>query len=61
MSELTVPQHDAPIDQASQGGASGEVPGLGPVVQHWIDGAATSGASTRTADVFDPATGQVAR
>ncbi|PWJ53243.1 Aldehyde dehydrogenase family protein, partial [Quadrisphaera granulorum] len=30
-------------------------------VQHWIDGVATSGASTRTADVFDPATGQVAR
>ncbi|MFE3458674.1 CoA-acylating methylmalonate-semialdehyde dehydrogenase [Nocardiopsis aegyptia] len=27
-------------------------------VQHWIDGAATSGASTRTAPVWDPATGQ---
>ncbi|TNM61974.1 CoA-acylating methylmalonate-semialdehyde dehydrogenase [Streptomyces sp. NP160] len=32
-----------------------------PVVEHWIDGAATRGASTRTADVFDPATGEVAR
>jgi malonate-semialdehyde dehydrogenase (acetylating)/methylmalonate-semialdehyde dehydrogenase len=27
-------------------------------VQHWIGGATTSGASTRTASVFDPATGQ---
>ncbi|WP_304453357.1 CoA-acylating methylmalonate-semialdehyde dehydrogenase [Nocardiopsis sp. YSL2] len=27
-------------------------------VQHWIDGAATSGASTRTAPVWDPATGR---
>nr|WP_257571086.1 CoA-acylating methylmalonate-semialdehyde dehydrogenase [Streptomyces sp. NP160] len=31
------------------------------MVEHWIDGAATRGASTRTADVFDPATGEVAR
>ncbi len=30
-------------------------------VTHWIDGAATSGSSTRTADVFDPATGEVSR
>ncbi|MDE3722102.1 CoA-acylating methylmalonate-semialdehyde dehydrogenase [Nocardiopsis sp. N85] len=27
-------------------------------IQHWIDGAATSGASTRTAPVWDPATGR---
>jgi malonate-semialdehyde dehydrogenase (acetylating)/methylmalonate-semialdehyde dehydrogenase len=27
-------------------------------VQHWIDGAATSGSSTRTAPVWDPATGR---
>src|SRR5690242_3727929 len=27
-------------------------------VQHWIGGSATVGASTRTAPVFDPATGQ---
>jgi malonate-semialdehyde dehydrogenase (acetylating)/methylmalonate-semialdehyde dehydrogenase len=27
-------------------------------VQHWIDGSGTSGASTRTAPVFDPATGR---
>jgi malonate-semialdehyde dehydrogenase (acetylating)/methylmalonate-semialdehyde dehydrogenase len=27
-------------------------------VQHWIDGSGTTGASTRTAPVFDPATGQ---
>ncbi|MGJ9421714.1 CoA-acylating methylmalonate-semialdehyde dehydrogenase [Aeromicrobium sp. CF3.5] len=26
--------------------------------QHWIDGAHTAGSGTRTADVFDPATGQ---
>ncbi|GBQ65706.1 aldehyde/methylmalonate-semialdehyde dehydrogenase [Ameyamaea chiangmaiensis NBRC 103196] len=30
-------------------------------VQHYIDGARTSGESARTADVFDPSTGQVAR
>ena len=34
---------------------------MSETVQHWIDGAATSGASTRTADVFDPATGEVSR
>ncbi|MDT0331524.1 CoA-acylating methylmalonate-semialdehyde dehydrogenase [Nocardiopsis lambiniae] len=27
-------------------------------IQHWIDGASTSGASTRTAPVWDPATGR---
>ncbi|WP_092862831.1 CoA-acylating methylmalonate-semialdehyde dehydrogenase [Quadrisphaera sp. DSM 44207] len=31
------------------------------VVQHWIGGAATPGGSARRADVFDPATGEVAR
>jgi malonate-semialdehyde dehydrogenase (acetylating)/methylmalonate-semialdehyde dehydrogenase len=31
------------------------------LVQHWIDGARTTGASTRTGDVFQPATGAVAR
>ncbi|MBF5083188.1 CoA-acylating methylmalonate-semialdehyde dehydrogenase [Quadrisphaera sp. INWT6] len=34
---------------------------MSETVQHWIDGAATSGSSTRTADVFDPATGEVSR
>jgi malonate-semialdehyde dehydrogenase (acetylating) / methylmalonate-semialdehyde dehydrogenase len=28
-------------------------------IEHWIGGATTTGASTRTADVWDPATGQV--
>ena len=27
-------------------------------IQHWIGGSTTTGASTRTAPVFDPATGQ---
>ena len=36
-------------------------PDAGEVVGHWIDGAATPGSSGRTADVFDPATGAVAR
>jgi malonate-semialdehyde dehydrogenase (acetylating)/methylmalonate-semialdehyde dehydrogenase len=31
------------------------------LVQHWIDGARTTGVSTRTSDVFNPATGAVAR
>ncbi|TCO65018.1 CoA-acylating methylmalonate-semialdehyde dehydrogenase [Actinocrispum wychmicini] len=31
------------------------------LVQHWIDGARTTGASVRTGDVFNPATGAVAR
>ncbi|MET0134862.1 MAG: aldehyde dehydrogenase family protein [Kibdelosporangium sp.] len=31
------------------------------LVQHWIDGTRTSGASVRTGDVFQPATGAVAR
>jgi malonate-semialdehyde dehydrogenase (acetylating)/methylmalonate-semialdehyde dehydrogenase len=31
------------------------------LVQHWIDGARTTGASTRTSDVFNPATGAVTR
>ncbi|AHI01897.1 CoA-acylating methylmalonate-semialdehyde dehydrogenase [Kutzneria albida] len=30
-------------------------------VAHWIDGARTTGSSTRTAPVFQPATGEVAR
>ena len=31
------------------------------VTPHWIDGARTTGASTRTGDVFRPSTGEVAR
>jgi malonate-semialdehyde dehydrogenase (acetylating)/methylmalonate-semialdehyde dehydrogenase len=31
------------------------------VVPHWIGGARTRGASTRTAPVYDPATGAVER
>ena len=34
---------------------------LAELVQHYIGGTLTSGASPRRADVFDPATGQVAR
>lgn len=30
-----------------------------PVIAHWIDGAATTGAGDRTAPVYDPATGAV--
>ena len=32
-----------------------------PVVGHWLAGAASAGTSGRTADVFDPATGQVTK
>ncbi len=32
-----------------------------PVVGHWMAGAASAGTSGRTADVFDPATGQVTK
>ncbi|WP_104083501.1 CoA-acylating methylmalonate-semialdehyde dehydrogenase [Cryobacterium sp. Y11] len=32
-----------------------------PTIQHYIDGAAAAGASTRTAPVFNPATGTVAK
>ena len=32
-----------------------------PVVGHWMAGAASAGSSGRTADVFDPATGQVTK
>ena len=49
----TLTPSDAPTRQ--------EGPGAPDVVQHWIGGAATRGSSTRTADVFDPATGEVAR
>ncbi|MFD8493533.1 CoA-acylating methylmalonate-semialdehyde dehydrogenase [Amycolatopsis sp. NPDC059657] len=31
------------------------------LVQHWIDGARTSGVSARRGDIFQPATGEVAR
>jgi malonate-semialdehyde dehydrogenase (acetylating)/methylmalonate-semialdehyde dehydrogenase len=31
------------------------------VIPHWIDGARTTGTSTRTGDVFRPSTGEVAR
>ncbi|MEO6201321.1 MAG: aldehyde dehydrogenase family protein, partial [Cryobacterium sp.] len=32
-----------------------------PVISHWIGGASADGNSTRTAPVFNPATGQVAK
>jgi malonate-semialdehyde dehydrogenase (acetylating)/methylmalonate-semialdehyde dehydrogenase len=32
-----------------------------PVVAHWVDGRLRAGSSTRTGDVFDPATGRVAK
>jgi malonate-semialdehyde dehydrogenase (acetylating)/methylmalonate-semialdehyde dehydrogenase len=32
-----------------------------PVVGHWVAGARSAGSSTRTADVFDPATGHVTK
>src|SRR5690242_3994302 len=32
-----------------------------PLVTHWIDGKPTEGASARTGDVFDPATGRVTK
>ncbi len=32
-----------------------------PVVGHWVDGVRSAGTSGRTADVFDPATGQVTK
>ena len=32
-----------------------------PVVAHWVDGRLHAGSSTRTGDVFDPATGRVAK
>ncbi|CAL9668048.1 Putative 3-oxopropanoate dehydrogenase [Actinosynnema sp. ALI-1.44] len=34
---------------------------MSTTIPHWIDGARTTGVSTRTSDVFDPATGEVAR
>jgi malonate-semialdehyde dehydrogenase (acetylating)/methylmalonate-semialdehyde dehydrogenase len=33
---------------------------LSTTIPHWIDGARTTGVSSRTSDVFNPATGQVA-
>lgn len=36
-------------------------PSLPNPVPHWIDGAPTTGASTRRGDVYQPATGEVAR
>ncbi len=35
--------------------------GTVPLVPHWIEGAVVEGAGTRVGDVFDPATGRVAR
>ena len=32
-----------------------------PTINHWIDGATAEGNSTRTAPVFNPATGRVAK
>lgn len=56
MTELTVEEHlTPPAPDADAPEAS--VP---DVVQHWIAGEATSASSTRSADVFDPATGEVA-
>ncbi|GAA0227135.1 CoA-acylating methylmalonate-semialdehyde dehydrogenase [Saccharothrix mutabilis subsp. mutabilis] len=34
---------------------------MSTTIPHWIDGARTTGVSARTSDVFDPATGEVAR
>jgi len=34
---------------------------LTSTIPHWIDGARTTGVSTRTSDVFNPATGEVAK
>src|SRR5690348_13268772 len=32
-----------------------------PLVTHWIDGKPTEGASARTGEVFDPATGRLTK
>ncbi len=57
MTELTVEEHlTLPAPDADAPAAP--VP---DVVQHWIAGEATSGSSTRSAEVFDPASGEVAR
>ena len=34
---------------------------MSSTIPHWIDGARTTGVSQRTSDVFDPATGEVAK
>ena len=66
MSELTVTEHTQEIEDVERpqpsDGADGAATEAAPdVVGHWIGGAATRGSSTRTGDVFDPATGEVAR
>ena len=60
MTELTVTEHDEPLTERRDAGAPPDAP-TAEVVEHWIGGAATRGSSTRTSDVFDPATGEVAR
>ncbi|WP_422631777.1 CoA-acylating methylmalonate-semialdehyde dehydrogenase [Pseudokineococcus basanitobsidens] len=47
--------------EAEQPGAAAGGPPTAEVVEHWVGGAATRGSSSRTAEVFDPATGEVAR
>ncbi len=61
MTELTVEEHLTPPAPDADATLASEEARVPDVVQHWIGGAATSGESTRSADVFDPATGQVAR
>jgi malonate-semialdehyde dehydrogenase (acetylating)/methylmalonate-semialdehyde dehydrogenase len=58
MTELLPEEH---VGMQHEQGGSG--PDVQPpqVVEHWIGGSATRGASERTAEVFDPATGAVAR
>jgi malonate-semialdehyde dehydrogenase (acetylating)/methylmalonate-semialdehyde dehydrogenase len=61
MTELTTDEHTRPIEEVERPAGGAPDAGAPDVVQHWIGGAATAGASTRTGDVFDPATGEVAR
>ncbi|HOZ60295.1 MAG TPA: methylmalonate-semialdehyde dehydrogenase (CoA acylating), partial [Nakamurella multipartita] len=41
--------------------AAEQVRGTGGVLPHWKDGASFVGTSSRTAPVYDPATGQVTK
>ena len=61
MTELSVEEHLTPPAPETEAPGAGARPRVPDVVRHWIGGALTEGASTRSADVFDPATGAVAR
>lgn len=65
MSEMTIDQHVLPVSEVEArerpDGSREPEPAAGEVVGHWIGGEATRGSSTRTAPVYDPATGAVAR